>query len=68
MTDLQRFCRAFKLDIGALDVLLNDKGTPYIIDANPTSYGGANCDQPGLMEHLSKGVQAQAAAASTGAD
>ncbi len=57
MIDLHRFCVAFKFEMGAVDVLLDDHGTPHIIDVNPTSYGGGNCERPGFLEHLGKGLR-----------
>ncbi len=56
MSDMHRFCRAFKLDMGGVDVLLDDAGTPYIIDANPTAYGGENLKRPGIWQHLVDGL------------
>ena len=56
MGDLHSFCKAFGLEVGGLDILIDNQGVPHIIDANPTSYGGANCDQPGFMEHLTQGL------------
>jgi hypothetical protein len=56
MSDLHRFCRAFKLEMGGVDVLLDDTGTPYIIDANPTAYGGENLERPGIWQHLVDGL------------
>jgi len=57
MADLERFCRALKLDLGGVDVLLDDQGVPHVIDANPTPFGGPNLDRPGFLEHLLKGLQ-----------
>lgn len=60
MSDMHRFCRAFKLDMGGVDVLLDDAGTPYIIDANPTAYGGENLKRPGIWRHLVDGLRQHA--------
>ncbi len=65
MSDLERFCRAFELDLGGVDVLLDDLGVPHIIDANPTPFGGENLDRPGFLEHLSKGLRDRAARATS---
>jgi hypothetical protein len=54
------FFRAFKLDMGGVDVLLDDEGTPYIIDANPTAYGGEILKRPGIRQHLVDGLLQQA--------
>lgn len=62
MVDLARFCPTFGLDMGAVDVLLDDDGVPHIIDANPTAWGGENCDRPGFLDHLSKGLLGRLAA------
>lgn len=60
MHDLHRFCRAFKLDIGGVDVLLDDEGVPYIIDANPTAFSAENLERPGIWQYLVDGLLQQA--------
>ncbi|MGR0188386.1 hypothetical protein [Azospirillum aestuarii] len=49
-----RFRRAIALDYGALDIVLDDDDTPYIIDVNPTPGWGAE-NQPSMIEHLRAG-------------
>lgn len=58
MIDLARFCGAFGLDFGAIDVLIDDDGIPYISDVNPTPWGGPNLQRPGLVAHLTEGFRA----------
>jgi hypothetical protein len=48
MTTAARFIDAFRLDYGALDVLLDDKGDFYVVDANPTP--GLTAVVPGQVE------------------
>ncbi|MEQ8354641.1 MAG: hypothetical protein RH942_03815 [Kiloniellaceae bacterium] len=57
MVDVASFCKAFGLEMGAVDVLTDDKNVPYIIDANSTAWGGENCDRPGFLDHLRSGLQ-----------
>ena len=61
MTDLHRFCRAFELQLGAVDILMDDLGVPYIVDINPTAWGAENCDRSGFLKHLSMGLRNRAA-------
>jgi hypothetical protein len=65
LSDVKRFCRAFELDVGAVDILLDEDGVPYIIDVNPTAFGGANLHRPGFLSHLLSGIQDHAAKASS---
>lgn len=65
MRDVHRFCRAFKLDMGAVDILLDDAGVPYIIDVNPTAFGGANLERPGIRRHMTQGLLQHARSAAT---
>lgn len=45
------FLDGFELDYGAIDVVEDDTGSPYIIDVNTTP-GWGEAHQPGLFEHL----------------
>ncbi|MEQ8356742.1 MAG: hypothetical protein RH942_14460 [Kiloniellaceae bacterium] len=63
MVDLARFCPTFGLDLGAVDILPDDDGVPHIIDANPTAWGGENCDRPGFLDHLTAVLVGRNAAA-----
>lgn len=63
MNDIHRFCRAFRLELGAIDVVMDDRGVPHIIDANSTAFGGDNLARPGLQEHLAQGLRDHAAKA-----
>lgn len=45
------FLEGFQLDYGAIDVVEDETGTPYIIDVNTTP-GWGEAYQPGLFEHL----------------
>jgi hypothetical protein len=50
MSDLIQFMSAFKMDFGAIDIMVNDAGDPFIIDVNSTP--ALHIPQPALVDHL----------------
>lgn len=62
MIELARFCPAFGLDLGAVDILPDEEGTPHIIDVNPTAWAGDNVGRAGLLDHLREGLLSRAPA------
>jgi hypothetical protein len=48
--DLVRFAKAFSLDFGAVDIMVNDDADPYIIDVNSTP--ALHIAQPLLVDYL----------------
>ncbi len=54
-----RFRSAFPLDFGAIDLMLDDEGTGYVIDVNPTPYwgGGSHPVLAPVMTFLASGLQ-----------
>lgn len=52
---LTKFLREFGLDYGAVDIVVDDKELPYIVDVNSTPYWGAE-SQPDLVGLLRDGV------------
>ncbi len=48
--DLIGFCRAFSMDFGAVDIMVNDAAEPFIIDVNSTP--ALHIAQPLLVSHL----------------
>jgi hypothetical protein len=48
LTTAARFIDAFRIDYGALDVMLDDHGAFYVVDANPTP--GLSFLVPGQLE------------------
>lgn len=50
------FCRAFRLDFGAVDILLDDDGECYIIDVNTTPHWGERGGEE-FLEFLAEGLR-----------
>jgi hypothetical protein len=55
-----RFVDAFGLDYGALDLVFDDDDLPYIVDVNPTPWGGRGM-QAEIVAHLRAGLVAVSA-------
>ncbi len=54
--EVVRFCRSFRLDFGALDIVQDDEGRYYIVDVNTTPVWG-NTGHPDLIGFLASGIE-----------
>jgi hypothetical protein len=59
------FTARFGVDYAAIDVIESDTGEFYIVDVNKTPYWGSEF-QPGLLEHLRRGLNGDAVRGASG--